>query len=530
MVAFEPKADSSALVEGCYFLLFLALIFLACFNPDFKFNEIDVLPSVRQFSDSAWLPADWYLNLEVGYRNLFNGLIGPIVTSLDFLQAAYVVRLLLYIFVAGAYLYLVRALGLNFAYAAVVLVVFLYEQSLAAEEWIVGAVETKTLSYGFVLLGIGCLLRERIPLALACLGLAFSFHVLVGLYACFCIGIALLGTGALKTHFSRLIRNAWIFVLFGFNGFLFCYSQFVDTGVEGAQQAWREYVVFRVPHHAMPDAWKGVGHIILAPLLLACTLVAAKWGRHPAVRFLAWHSIGCVLLIGIGFLVYFFLDASYLRYYFFRYSDVMWLLGVALMVALGWQNFLGQDPSLYHSHLLRKLAGHRQLLQQVAGVVVVLVVLAALAWFYSKFDRNREIYALNLEDRRDRHDIAAWIQDNTEKADQFVINPAYGAFYIEAQRPAFVTFKHLPQLSIDIKEWLHRIDLLSAGELDHPGGFGAMKEMQERYMELEPGDIDRIAEEYDVQYFLTASEKDYPYPAVYTNGTYALYAITGATQ
>lgn len=525
MPASEAASSFVSAEDVFYFLIFLVLIFFACFSPDFKYNEIDVLPSVKQFADSSWLPADWYLNLQVGYRNLFNGMLGPIVMAFDFLTAAYVARIILYAFIATSYLYLVRSLGLKLIYATAVLAVFLYQQSLVADEWIVAAVETKTVSYGFVFLAIAFFLREKYRLALASLGLAFSFHVLVGLYATFCIGIALIGTGLWKSCSILLIRNIWIFVLLGINGFLFCYSQLVDVSVEGAQQAWREYVEFRVPHHAMPNAWQGIGHFILVPVLLVAALAGVLWSKHVRVRFLAWHSIGCVLLICIGFMVYSLLDASYLRFYFFRYPDVMLFFGVALAIALSWQNCLDDTSAMSSSNWLGKLSKYKNLLLGFTQVGAVGVSLLAGIYYVAQFEKSLYHYELNLEDRKERHEVARWIQQNTARKDQFLIDPTYGAFYIEAQRPAFVTFKHLPQLSIDIKEWLQRIRLLNSGELIRPGGFSAMAKIQENYLALEQKDIDELVLEYDLRYFLTTSGNTYSYPAVFSNASYVLYAL-----
>lgn len=513
---------------GLYFVLFLMLVFFACFSPGFAYNEIDVLPSVKQFANRSWLPTDWYLNLQVGYRNLFNGIVGPLFGLMDFLPAAYVARLILYTFIAGAYLFLTRSLGLNMLYATAVLAVFLYQQSLAAGEWIVGGVETKAVSYGFVLLAIGFFIRNRYRFALASLGLAFSFHVLVGLYATFCVGVALIGTGHWKSIAIPLMRNAWIFVLLGFNGFLFCYSQLMDASIQGTQQAWREYVIFRVPHHAMPDAWKGIRHIVLAPLLLGFTILGATSRKYTPVSFLAWHSIGCLLLICIGFLVYFFLDESYLKYYFFRYSDVMLFLGVALMIALSWQEFLSKGLPDTRNLFLHKLSDNRHYLLKFTQITTIAVSAIALLYYVSQFEKRIQLYEASLEDRQDRHEMAQWIQDHTARTDQFLIDPTYGAFYIEAQRPAFVTFKHVPQSSVDIQEWLHRFRLINSGELVKPGGFRAMTQLRENYLDLKEHEIQRLVQDYQLRYFLTSAGSAYSYPAVFSNQSYVLYELNSS--
>ena len=42
-------------------------------------NEADVLPLARQAADARWLPNDWYLNEDAGYRFAFQRFAGPLV-------------------------------------------------------------------------------------------------------------------------------------------------------------------------------------------------------------------------------------------------------------------------------------------------------------------------------------------------------------------------------------------------------------------------------------------------------------------
>lgn len=63
-----------------------------------------------QYVGTSWLPEDGYLNLNVGYRNLFNSLFGHSITIFGFENGAYVSRIILYSFVSLSYLTLARAL------------------------------------------------------------------------------------------------------------------------------------------------------------------------------------------------------------------------------------------------------------------------------------------------------------------------------------------------------------------------------------------------------------------------------------
>lgn len=507
-----------------FLLICFALIYFRCFSFRFLENEIDVIPSIYQFFNRAWLPDDWYLNLNVGYRNLFNAVFGRVIHLFGFEQGAYVSRILLYLFFSLAYWVFVKAIRLNLLYAALVLAVFLENQSIVADEWILGGTETKTLSYAFVLLAVSCFIRGKVNTGLIFSGLAFSFHVLIGLYAVFCIGVALLFVGNWRDNLIAVFKRAWIFLLFGFNGVLFCYSQFTEMGSLGSAEAWRDYVVFRVPHHALPGAWSGMRHFILMPILVLLPAYLIIFSQNSKVRFLAWHSVGCILLIIIGFMVYLFVDVSYMRYYFFRYPDVMLLLFSMVSAALFWQNAMNSPTQsesfpdiLFHNRL--KVGG-------AVNIMALISLISALAYYGYGFIRA-EARPHHRQYDRDHVHFLQWIQSNTAKDDLFLIDPTYGAFYIEANRPVFVTFKHVPQLSGDIIEWVSRMKVLNNGSLPVPGGYKAKQALRSNYSNLSAAHIQSINVQYGVDYFLASGDSQYPFTKVYYNEEFALYRLSG---
>lgn len=506
-----------------FFLLFLSLILLRCFSFRLVLNEIDVLPSIYQYVGTSWLPEDWYLNLNVGYRNLFNTLFGRSITLLGFENGAYVSRIILYLFVSFSYLALARALKLKLGYAALVLAVFLYDQSLVAGEWIVGGVETKTLSYAFVLLAVSLFIRGRINLGLICCGVAFSFHVLVGLYAAFCIGIALLFSPGWRHNVLSALKQSWLFLIFGFNGVLFCYEQFTELGDVGNIAAWQEYVVFRVPHHTLPNSWTGISHLVLTPLFVLFSVWLLVSSDNKNLRFLGWHSIACALLIAIGFLVFAYADVSTMRYYFFRYPDVMLPLFGMLSIALFWQDILSDKPSC-------KLFGtiifpYKSSFRALTNVVVVAALFLVLGFYAYGFGHRIHVAQDIKASLSDRLEMGQWIQANTGRDELFLIDPTHGAFYVESSRPAFVTWKHVPQKSGDVSEWVSRMKMLNGGVLPSVGGYGAVAQLRESYATLGVLDIRKIQQKYGVAYFLAIDENQYPFAKLFTSGRYTLYKL-----
>ena len=271
----------------------------------FSGNEVDVLPSARQILDHNWLPGDWYLNLDIGYRQLFSYLVGILVDQLGFLYGAYAGRLFAYFLLALALVVFFRAIRLRFSLGLIVVLIYLADQSLIAGEWIVGGVDTKTFAYAFALFSLSSLIQKRYLAGFAFAGAALSFHALVGIYALFCSGVAMLLTrNSWRTEWRTLIRQAWPFFITGIFGLLTILQQLLPQGEIDTDKAWQIYVELRVPHHVLPSAWNGdlltLQLILTAGFFLAIYLLK----KTAASKFTAAYALGSVRLFVIGLTIY----------------------------------------------------------------------------------------------------------------------------------------------------------------------------------------------------------------------------------
>jgi hypothetical protein len=178
------------------------------------------------------------------------------VDQLGFLYGAYAGRILAYSILAIALVVFFRAIRLRFALGFILLVLFLENQSLIAGEWIVAGVDTKTFAYAFALLSFSSLLKKRYLLGFAFAGAALSFHVLVGIYALFCTGFAMLLTlKSWRSEWRPLIRRSWPLFITGIFGLLAIVQQLLPQGEVDVNKAWEIYVGLRVPHHVLPSSW-----------------------------------------------------------------------------------------------------------------------------------------------------------------------------------------------------------------------------------------------------------------------------------
>jgi hypothetical protein len=507
---------------GEILILWIAIIAKVFSFNRFIGNELDVLPSARQFFAHGWLPNDWYLNLDIGYRQVFNYSIGFLVDWVGFLNGAYLGRLIGYLFLAIAFFVLFRSLSLRFSLGLIVVLLFLGNQSLVAGEWMVGGADTKTLSYAFALLSFALFYKKKYLIGFALAGAALSFHVLIGIYALFCVIVAILLTnGSMKEKSVALIRHSWPLFITGIFGFLAILQQIIPQEGINANKAWRIYVEFRVPHHLLPSAWPG--NLWIIELILATCLFILIYFliKKAPLKFTAAYGLGSVCLFIFGLVVYSIGQVSFLRFYWFRYPDVMIPFLSALLVALLLNELTSIDFSKHPgneklNNIVRTL--FRIGLPILFALVAILLTVQSIRFLQGKYQRglNRKITNTQV--------ALEWVSENTPEEAVFLIDPLLNEFYIYANRARFVSFSHPPQSAAEILEWYGRLTLINGNqEPSIPPNRG---EMQENYSNLEAGLIQDLVDEFGVSYYLGQPGKQLPFLLVYQDDNFALYDIS----
>lgn len=519
-------SKGAPIVKKLVFAIEGILIWLVIMAQEFTFNrfsgnEVDVLPVARQVVDPSWLPGDWYLNLDIGYRKLFNYLVGILVDQLGFLYGAYAGRLLAYSILTIGLVVFFRAIRLRFALGFILLVFFLENQSLVAGEWIVAGVDTKTFAYAFALLSFSSFLRKRYLLGFAFAGAALSFHVLVGIYALFCTGFAMLLTGKTwRGEWQKLFRRSWPFLITGIFGLLAVLQQLLPQGEVDVNKAWEIYVNLRVPHHVLPSSWGEDPWLLYLALAAGLFLAVYLIRKTIEARFTAAYALGSVCLFTIGLVIYAIGETSLLRFYWFRYPDVMVPFLAMVLVAL-----MVSDLTFVN---LKDLLRHRKswniaqdLLSRGVPMFLALTVIL-LAWHSITVLRT-----MNQRGQRDRpskiQTALEWISGNTPEQAVFLVDPLILEFYIHAERAEFASFNHAPQYAADILEWHKRIVIVNDG---HPLRIPMSKdELRNNFYHLDEGSIRDIAEEHGLSYYLGLADSQLSFEPVYQDDNFTLYAI-----
>ena len=537
-------------------LVFTFIIFICLFKPRFAFNEFDVLPYAYAVYNGDWLPNDWYLNLKIEYRYFFSYLTGFFVEHLGFVNVVIFGRLLTYLLFSMAFNQLRRLFKLNLLYSMLALTFFtlVLFQTLFVGEWMVGGFETKAFAYPFVLMALYRALKKEYFLMFLFSGLAVSFHLLVGLYAFFCLMVLLVyqllsERQELKTELTRLLKSVWILPLTGAMGaysVLIYLKNFLDPQLSG--NGWEIYVNYRVPHHAYPNL--SLKFWILLPLMVGFNaaifyytrkcgqqnneitervepqaflrlnyfivlsdLITRPIKKRKDLRALAVYNFAALFITFIGFVVYWTGQTDLLRFYFFRFADTVLPFSCSLYLFILLQEY-------FQGNYTNVLSRGRQV---GLGAFIMFILLVSQYKKIPKFINPDTYSESRFMDYFDE-ETANWIQENTEKETIFIIPVSKRDFYLAAQRSSFVSFKHSPQKGADIEEWFKRMMLLNRGETVNETPI-FMKQVDQNYQELTKAEVLKIKEEYQVDYMLFECCKELDLPVVFRNEQYVLYKI-----
>lgn len=336
--------------------LFL-LVALFYFKFEVYYNEMDVIPFAKATFNPDWLPVDWYLNQTIPYRFLFDSILGVFADSFGIMPTIVFGRLFSYLLIAFSIHLLLRAID-NVThsllhYFFIILFFSFFPYGMGAFEWMVGGLETKVFAYAFAILSLAFLLRQDLTKTFFFAGLSLSFHLLIGIYHLFClIPLVLVYQKQLNTFYQSLISSALFFLFAGSLGIYGIFYQFFLVEGDATNLGWHIYVNLRVPHHVLPNQFPNGTWVKMTcfAILNVVFYLSSKW---QAVRLMSLYGLFTILISLIGIAIFFFSDSSHhLKYYFFRFGDIM----LPFITLLNLASFLIENKGQLipnRNHLLR---------------------------------------------------------------------------------------------------------------------------------------------------------------------------------
>lgn len=399
-------------------------------------------------------------------------------------------------------------------------------QGLAAGEWLVGGLEAKALAYGLVLLAIGLLLQRRYRLMALLLGLATSFHVLVGGYTF----LTVLGWLVLrwKTRFPNLRELAWITLLYLVGSALAIkpvLEQLSSPTPAGALLPSFIYVFLVLPYHLNPLSWASDWWVNpVAYLLILAIAVSAIWLNRPkgelSEKYAARTGLFEFTLLSLvpfmlGLAVApFDSQGRFLQYYPFRLGDIMLPLNTCLLFGCALQQTLTGRRS-------------RPALLLVCILLLNVIEIPQFQIFQSEVQALRLLPSQQQGVDPEWKDFCDWVRNNTPKNATFV-SPANGwhQFTRIAERPSIANRVLLPQTKAEIVAWYQRLRDLN-GDFRRVSGTHFIRHLILGYNRLTTAQAVAIINKYQADYFVTRTEHRLDLPVAYRNQSYVLYKKPG---
>jgi hypothetical protein len=487
-------------------------------------NEPHYLGKAQHYWNPDWVANDFFFGSADSHQ-VFYVTVGWLTRWVSLDAFAWCGRLITWGLMAWAWRRLSFALAPRawWSIFSAALFVSLNEHFHMAGEWVVGGFEAKGFSYLLVFLALAELVKDRWNTAWLLLGAASAFHVLVGGWSTVAAGFCWLTLGRDRPKLTLILPGLIGGLLLALPGIVPGVALTWGVPKEIRDQAAEIYVYRRLRHHLTPEAfpsWFVVRHLLLFGLwLLLCRIVPtdARLRRLRGVVFGAVAISLAGLAISLAARNHEPWGAGLLRLYWFRLSDAMLPLGVALSLVC----LLIRKVSI--SETMTREGGPIRALRVVLLIVASLLVaghLGELVVLRCSGLPPRADKAGKVVDYLDWREACRWAHEQTPETAKFLTPRGAQTFKWYASRSEVVSWKDIPQDAPAIVEWWRRQeDIYGTGNPEpEPHWFESLAHRKE-------SDLRRLAEEYQADYLLTASEPRLALPEVYRNNSYAIYAL-----
>ena len=515
--------------------LFLSLKFLFVRNMG-SVNELHHLPMARHFAEPAWLANDIYYSEPPGYRLLFQLLFGRLTTTIGFLMTSIIGRLLGYLTLAIGLWTLSRSLGVRLLTLLLTVGLLVYvrrPQGVIAGEWLMGSIEPKIFAYSALFMALPALFAGRYLQMVAWLGLAASFHALVGGWASIAVLLWLLWRRrAVLLDLRRWLAAILIYAITGIFAVTAVLTQLLSPYCNNEVAPSYIYTFLRNPHHVNPFAWVQEEWLYLLAYLLVFGLSAfyvIRLSRHEshnhkqitANRMDFFCFVVCTLIVfGAGIVVApFDRSGQILQYYPFRVGDLLLALGTGFFLALTLENLL-----------------FRYRMGAIALTLIILVGFGAEATrFYHKGMALSEFPSREQGVNPEMIITANWLQDNAPTGDIIISSPVeLSPLAWLSSHPSVAKFRFVPSAaSADVDAWFNRItdlgggiDLLSYVDRRTDARRTIRSALIKGYNSLDTDQMISLMDKYQSRYAVTNAEQILELPILHENSRYRVYGLT----
>lgn len=510
-------------------LVIVALIcvfFIYAGDPPPGVNEAHYLVKAKNFWDPNYLANDLFASSKKAHV-VFDVLWGWPTRRVSLQTTAWLGRIVGWLILAGG---LVRLTNVIFQRAwPALLIAMLWIAGVRygnlAGEWIVGGIEAKVPAYGLVLFGIAEVLRDRWHRAWVWMGLAASLHVLTGGWSVVATMVAWI-VCRFRGHTNAPFFSTELLIGGGISLFGVLPAAMMNMDGSGQSSAASMiYVYDRIPHHLLPADFDLIWYARHSIVIAGCAwLILYRPEKDTRWRLISAILIGvlsieiCGLLLGMLPAIAPEFAASLLRFYWFRLSDA--LLPLFLAIAL---------VDLVIDVQMRSIR---------RGAAILATSIGVAAYLYASLDRAGATVPVSVQNRllgwhtdandhqvqqtwKDWRAVCRWAEHSTPPGTMFLTPRHQQTFKWYSSRPEVVNWKDVPQDAASLIEWKERMRDVYPASLGHTKvtiNYQSLRSMRDRY------DAQFMIVDHRVVAEPIPLQKIYPLDPA-NNQTYAVYDL-----
>lgn len=492
MSAVEKKLEDSWPIH--ILVLAAAVIVLCATRVPFDNEYIYLIRLVTTY-DPSFLANDVSFAAPASEHWVFNHLFGALTVLFPVEAIAWIGRVLAWASTVAGLFRLGRHWDIPKWMISLSILIWLAQgQAVLGGEWMLGGFEAKAVAYPCLLFAIDGFLRRRDVYPAVLLGLSFSFHPALGLWAIIAVGAAMLYT---RRSFRGIAIVAGVTLAFSLPGIIPLIVG--PTGISTPED-WHFVEVVRLPDLLDPFSWPKA-LIILLYLQLAFCLIALRGGGDRR-RFISAFIGTLGVLFGVGMVL--------------RYLEAWTVLQTMptrlfpIFVALF---FFYSLSSSYREAML----GPPMRWLTALALAALLLTPNPLAMANANAQLTYRTWAAPPDD-----DVVCfnWVRENTPKDAVFVASPWRKDFWYRAQRAQAVS-SGFPTF-LDLSEWRRRDEALTGESLGRTNA-SSPDDRTNFYHSIPEDEMRRIAAGFGADHIVT--EADYGFPLLFQSGRSKVYRL-----
>ena len=468
-------------------------------------NEWYYLLRVERFWNPEIIRNDWTLSAPAPEHFVFNAVFGLAALIFSIETVGWAGRVLCWIAVLAAMTRVGRHFGVpNWMVSASIGLWLATGQSQVGGEWAVGGFEAKAVSYALLFVALDLFLRQRALAAAAFLGMSFSLHAGVGIWAVAAAGAGLLAARGDSPR--KLATIAAVTLLCALPGLIPILLS--STGVaEATKEDWEFIARVRMPWHSDPMSWSLRG-VLATYLLYGFSLLhALSERRNPTIRFLIGFQSALCAIFTLGLIWRMTGHYDLIKYMPFRHFPMFALLFFFFHLA-----------KAYHD----SKPGRSKHVLAVIGVVAMSGLPGIIG---STRDQTFQVYSAWRRSPSDLSVALDWLRNHSAEEAVVIAPPWERESWWRSRRAMVVSYQFFPYDRL--RDWRKRIEDL-CGKIDvFEGGWEAYQDrLVQNYRAMTPSHLRSVSDTYKADYFVT--DTTYDFPIAFQAGVYRIYRLKAA--